>query len=340
MSDGTQDTLRERSDRNTALLRLLLERDRRLLAAGIVLLLFLAVSLVALAYPDVVGSLRTGDPTETLFQALTAATVTGVTLVLTLNQLVISQELGAVGDQRERMEAALTFRSDAADTLGTPASPPEPAAFLRALVDVAGETADTLETSLDTDDDQLRDRVESLTGSTRENAETVHDELNDARFGDYGVLSAALNFNYSWKLYAARRLREAHADELGEEARDALDEFIETLELFGPAREHFKTLYFQWELVDLSRAMLAAAIPALVVAVSTLLFFDPAKVTGATLGVPHVVLGVSAAAAVSLLPFALLLSYVLRIATVTKRTLSIGPFILRETDRETDEDWE
>jgi len=36
---------------------------------------------------------------------------------------------------------------------------------------------------------------------------------------------------------------------------------------------------------------------------------------------------------VSLVPFAILLSYILRIITVTKRTLSIGPFILRETDR-------
>jgi hypothetical protein len=31
-----------------------------------------------------------------------------------------------------------------------------------------------------------------------------------------------------------------------------------------------------------------------------------------------------------------LLAYVLRIATVAERTLSIGPFILRETSRETD----
>jgi len=43
---------------------------------------------------------------------------------------------------------------------------------------------------------------------------------------------------------------------------------------------------------------------------------------------------------VSMLPFTLLLSYILRIVTVTKRTLSIGPFILRETDRSVDVEWE
>jgi hypothetical protein len=36
----------------------------------------------------------------------------------------------------------------------------------------------------------------------------------------------------------------------------------------------------------------------------------------------------------------LLFAYVLRIATVAKRTLSIGPFILRPTDREESIDWE
>jgi hypothetical protein len=39
---------------------------------------------------------------------------------------------------------------------------------------------------------------------------------------------------------------------------------------------------------------------------------------------------------VAVAPFAVLLAYVLRIATVTGRTLSIGPFILRETERDTD----
>jgi hypothetical protein len=56
-------------------------------------------------------------------------------------------------------------------------------------------------------------------------------------------------------------------------------------------------------------------------------------------GVRPLVVVVSAGVAVSLLPFAFLLSYILRIVTVTKRTLSIGPFILRETDRSRDLNW-
>ncbi|MFB6270208.1 MAG: hypothetical protein ABEH83_09710, partial [Halobacterium sp.] len=109
--------------------------------------------------------------------------------------------------------------------------------------------------------------------------------------------------------------------------------------LFGPAREHFKTLYFQWELSELSRQLLYAAVPALAAAIAALLLFDPAQFPGATLGVSHALVVVSAAATVAVLPFALLLAYILRIITVTKRTLSIGPFVLRETDRSADVDY-
>jgi hypothetical protein len=52
------------------------------------------------------------EPIETLFQGLLTSIITGVTFVLTLSQLFLSQEQGPVGDQRERMEGAMSFRKD------------------------------------------------------------------------------------------------------------------------------------------------------------------------------------------------------------------------------------
>jgi len=118
---------------------------------------------------------------------------------------------------------------------------------------------------------------------------------------------------------------------------DALEELAGLLRLFGPAREHFKTLYFQSELIALSRAVLATALPSLVVTVAGLAFLDIGTLGGAVLGIPRNVLVVSAVISVAVAPFVVLLAHVLRIATVTGRTLSIGPFILRRTDRSTDE---
>jgi hypothetical protein len=82
--------------------------------------------------------------------------------------------------------------------------------------------------------------------------------------------------------------------------------------------------------VDLSRWIFAASFPSLMVATATLFYFDASALAGVVFGVPTSVMLVSAAVAVALLPFAVLLAYVLRIATVTKRTLSIGAFTLRD----------
>mgnify|MGYP007124883668 FL=1 len=329
VSDAPDDTMRERAGTSRVKLWLLIDADRRLVAAGFLAAVFLLLFVTGVIVPGTATLLTDGDPIETAFQPLIGGTITVVTLVLTLNQLVLSQELGAVGDQRERMEGATEFRRDVADTLGRDVMPPEPAAFLRELVIAAGQRADDVEEAL-ADDEELADEAARLVDSVRGNAEAVGDSLDAAQFGTFAVVSAALNFNYAWKLYEARRLR---ADrDLTDEQEEALAALVDVVELFGPAREHFKTLYFQWELVDLSRAVLWAAVPSLAVAFGAVLYLSAlvpgAPTTGVYLAGPLVV---SLIAALGLLPFAVLLSYVLRIATVTKRTLSIGAFTLRET---------
>jgi hypothetical protein len=203
-------------------------------------------------------------------------------------------------------------------------SPAAPAAFLRELVETTRGRAEALGAA--SDDPAVAAYVERVIG----NAETVIERLEDAQFGEFDVVRAALDYDYSWKLVVGRRLA---ADGLDEEAAAALEALLDALELFGPAREHFKTLYFRWELADLSRAMLYAAVPAIVVAAGALLYLDPADLSGATAGVAHAPVVVALATTAAVVPFALLLSYVVRIVTVTKRTLSVGPFVLRETGR-------
>jgi hypothetical protein len=342
--DAPADTMRERADESRLKLWVLTEANRLLVVALFLALVIGLLLAVGLLVSEPVAFLEEGDPIETAFQSFVGATITGVTIVVTLTQLVLSQELGAVGDQRERMQGAMAFREDAADLFEEPVSPPEPADFLRRLLAVTQDRAGTLRDSAD-DDTRLADLARSVAG----NAEGVRGSLSDARFGQFEVISAALNFNYSWKLYAARRLRAedgGHADAgderstLSESQQSALDDLIEALELFGPTREHFKTLYFQWELIDLSRVILVASIPALVVSTFMVLYYEVGTLPTLVSGLPTPVLVVSLAVGVAVLPFAVLLSYVLRIATVAKRTLSIGPFVLRTTDDGEELDWD
>ena len=325
------DTMRERAGESRAKLWVFLDADRRLVALGGLAFVFLSLVAVGVALPGPSREqLLSGDPVETAFQALITAIVTGVTLVVTLNQLVLSQELGPVGDQRDRLEGAMGFRGDVEAALDAPVSPPDPASFLQSLVELVRRRAEALRSAAGDDDGPVEAYADAVSG----NAAAVSEQLEGARFGTFDVLSAALDFNYSWKIYEARRLRAARGDDLDDAARAAVDDVVDTLSLFGPAREHFKTLYFQWELIDLSRMILYAAFPALVVALCGVFFLgDPGIVEGSVAGIDAFLVVVSLAVTVALSPFVLLLAYILRIATVAKRTLAIGPFVLRDTRR-------
>ena len=152
--------------------------------------------------------------------------------------------------------------------------------------------------------------------------------------GSFNVLLPVLNYNYSWKIHAARNLRAKYADSLSEDAEAILDELIDSLRFFSPAREHFKTLYVQWEIINISRGVLYGAMPALAIAAYMMLSFEASRLFGSALfGIDVAFLFASAMYVLMLSPFAVVLAYLVRMLTVIKRTLAIGPFVLRETEQ-------
>jgi hypothetical protein len=329
--------MRERvgTRRDRIRLRIALNMNRLVLTAVLAVGLFLFVLILGvLDASPVRAAIRSGGAPNTIFRAYVGATITGVTLVVTIDQLVLSQETGPLGDQRERMSGALDFRNAVEDFFGT-TSPPEPNAFLQALVDAANERATTLDERVaESGNDDLQDDVERFVESVVGNAEAVSDELEETQFGQYDVVRAALDFNYGIKIYRARKIREEYADDLTDDMQDALDDVIDVLEFFGPAREHIKTLFFQWELVNLSRHILYVAIPALAVSAALFIYLDAGSFPGGTLGIDNLIWVFSAGIAVASAPFLMLAAYIVRIATIAKRTLAIGPFVLRESQRD------
>jgi hypothetical protein len=323
--------LRDRADEPGWKLWLYDEADRWAVVGGLLAGVFLVLLAVGYGYSGAAAAVRSRPALSSLFQAMVVANITGVTLVLTLNQLVLSQELGAVGDQRERMEKSMSFREEVADVLDLPVSPARPARFLRAFVQVAADRARSFRGAVDGADPELVSTVDEYFDQVTAEYDRVDAELEGGQFGTFDVVSAALDLDYSRQLFAAKRIGATH--DLSGRAAAALDELVAVLELYAPAREHFKTLYFQWALIVLSRTILWAALPALLVAASMIAFFDPTAVTLRAAGVDLVPGVVAAATAVALLPFLVLVAYVLRIATVTRYTLAVGPFLLRSADR-------
>lgn len=318
------------TDRSRRVERWFLLRANRLLVAGaLTAAVFVAfVVVVSGISPPFVERMGSSDPVETLFGTMIAAVVTGTTLVVTIGQLVLTQENGPLGDQRDRMRNSMDAREITAELIESPVST-DPAAFLSDIVEAVADGADDLRASVaGSDDADLRNDVEAFADGVTRDATAAMERLDGARFGSFDVISAALGFDYGRKIARIERLSAEYEGSLSESERALLEELKSSLALYGPAREHVKTLYFQWSLIDLSQRILYAAVPALIVGGTALAAVDVTTFPGATLGVDNVVLAVGAAFAVTLSPFMLFVSYVLRILTVAKGTLAIEPLVL------------
>ncbi|UTF55801.1 hypothetical protein [Natronosalvus rutilus] len=331
---STANTMRERSGESRIKLWVLLRANRLLVSLVLTSAVFVAfVIAVAVLYPPFSRQIESGDMIDTMFSTMITVIVTGTTLVVTIGQLVLSQENGPLGDQRERMASSMDFRDFTEELIGSP-SPADPSEFLRQIIGVTAQRTTALRDSIGKNDDEnLREEVDEFAESVTGNADTVRDQLEGAQFGSFDVLFAALNFNYSWKIFQVERLANEYEESLNEEEYGLLDDLKTALSLFGPAREHIKTLYFQWALINLSQLILYAAVPALAIAGIMVAIVDAGTFPGSTLGFDHIILVVGGAFAVTLVPFMLFVSYVLRIVTIAKRTLAIEPLILRDSQR-------
>ena len=331
---GTANTMRERADESRLKLWLMLGANRLLVTALLAVGVFIAfIILGTILYPAFQADVQGGDTIETIFSTMLGAIITGTTLVLTISQLVISQENGPLGDQHERMSSTMDFREYTEELIGDPA-PADPSAFLREIINAAERRASAFRDAItDKDNDQLRGEADEFTESLTGNADEVREELDGAQFGSFDVLFAALNFNYGWKIFQVERMVNDHGEDLTDEEMTILDELKMSLSMFGPAREHIKTLYFEWALLDLSQLILYTSVPALVVAGGMLAFLGGSSISGTALGISNLLWLVSGAFTVTTLPFLLLLAYIARVATIAKRTLAIGPLILRGSQR-------
>lgn len=333
---GPGATLGERIETRQGRFRLyvLLDMNRWILTAVLTLGLFVfLLALGALDGSPLRLSIQQGGTAKTVFRAYIGAVITGVTLVVTLGQVVLSEELDPLGTQHEKMSGAMEFRRTVEQFFGT-TSPPEPHEFLRRFVETSADRVIALSREVaDNENAALCDEIDRLRADIEASADIVDDELKEAGFNAYRVIRAVLNYSYSWKIYRVRQIHNEYGESLTDDEQEALDDLTNVLELFAAAREHFKTLYIREELVNLSQTILYLAVPALGVTIAAFIYLGGGSFPGTTLGIDNLVWVFSATLAFVSMPFLLLAAYFLRIATMTKRTLAIGPFVLRRSER-------
>lgn len=326
------DTMRERVGETRVKVWFLINANRWFVTGVILVAAYLVMLLVHVFGPSSSQKLISTNVISSLFGSMVIAVVTSVTLVLTISQYVLAEEIGPLGEQRDRMSNEVDFREAVEETGDIGVAPADPARFLRTLIEIsdthARQIADTVSESPNADQlDEITEFVDGLV----EHSQKISADLEEAEFGSFQTLLPVLNYNYSWKIFAARTLRNKYAESISEDTDEAFGRLLDSLRFFGPAREHFKTLYVQWEIINISRGVLYGAMPTLAVAGYMVLEFDAAKMTGTIAGISTAYLVVSAVYVLTLIPFAVLLAYLLRVLTVMKRTLAIGPFVLRDT---------
>lgn len=310
---------------------LLLEGDRRAVIAAL-----LAGILLLLVGSGYAGVTTVDDPAAIrgIAGGMIPGLFTFLSIVLAINQLVLSQEYGSADEVRTRVQEIREFRQDVEDMTTTAPSPVVPTDFLSLVVQTVDAKAEALGKSVPPGlDTEARESIHALVDTIRTEARRANDEIDQRDQGRVNALLPVLQYSYATQLYEVRRLQNEYSDELPESTDRVLTDLIEVLELFSVARTHFRTTYTQRVLAQLSRMLLVVGVPALLAAVilhllavpSGLLFLDRYRLVV-----------VSVLLTVAFSPLAVLFAYLLRVATISERTIAVGPFVSRPSDaRET-----
>ena len=308
---------------------LLVDGSRPGIAVGITVVV--AAVLVGTDALGLVGFLD-GAPVSRFASGLTAGVFSLTTIVVTINQLILSREFTTPEESRERLEGILQFHREVEASMDLTAAPAEPTKLLELLAAAIDRRGEALRRRVeDHPDEEFRAMALSYADVVVDSSERLDRRLEVSDFGTFRALSATMSYDDAWQIYAARYLRNRYADSLDLETVDAFEELLEVLEFFSTAREHFKTIYMQRELTRFSQLIVAAGIVGLVASGLLSLLYGAG---GPAVPEPYLPYVASALVAVAVFPAALLAAYVLRTATVTRRTVSVGPILPYESPRD------
>jgi hypothetical protein len=316
---------------------LLLEGNRWAIVGGLVASVFVVALIGGLT--DVVGIAKAGFVTS-LFGGIISGLFSFVPIVVAVNQLTISELFGTPDRLRERIESVRAFRGTIEERLPDVAvSPTDPGAFLAVAARVLSREAESLrEAGTESDDTELRERIDEYVDGVIGQIEQLKARSNEENLPLIDVLLPMMGDGYAENINAARRIQAESADALTARADTLLDDLREMYRGLSILRQYYKALYIQQELAKLSRLIVYSGLSAfLVSAFLILIFADGAPPAGHGSGM---VVFVSGALAVAFAPFAVLFSFILRIATIAKRTASPGAFTPRgETPDYRQEEW-
>jgi hypothetical protein len=299
----------------------LLDGDRRLvtgIAAVVIFMFFTVITTSALA------PLATVQPLLYVFGGLISGNLTVITVVVSINQLLLSREFKSPPELRSQIDGVIDYRADVEEAAGRVA-PVDPLGFLRLLFENTRREAQRLGGLATTETgDERGAAIDEVVAEITEQADRVDSLLKRSETPTFDVLSVTLTTNYATDINRLRRIKSGGDEQPPAQVDEAIDTLVHQLQHIDIARQYFKSVYLQEELAQLSRALFYVGLPSVtLVAVGLLLMTAPAD---AIVSGPVLAVFVATVVTIGLLPITVLFAYILRIATVTQRTAATLPF--------------
>ncbi|UPV76525.1 hypothetical protein M0R89_18505 (plasmid) [Halorussus limi] len=292
-------------------------------AVTVVLLAVVAVPFVAAGLLDL-ATVTTPSRVLWFLNGTVNGLLTLVPISVGVNQIVLSHEFGSIEDLYERRRAVVEFRERVERRTETEVSSPRAAEFFRTLLDAVAETGRAFRNEWESDG-EVPDEVEAYVRSVVAEAERTSDELTEDGDTMLKTLLTVLAYDDSVQFYETRRVRDEFGAELRDETSAKLYRVEELFTEIDAGRQYLKTVVVERQLARLSRLLIYTGIPS--IAVAAVGIFTYRDVAWLTLSKP-VLVGVAAAIVVtSLVPLAVLAAYILRVATIARRTAAFGPFV-------------
>jgi len=346
--DGTESRVEDlrqyldRSEGNDLVEWVLLKGSRTAVTATLLLAVGVALVLASYTKPlDMHTMLTETNTVQALFSSLLSGAILLVSIVVSINSVVLSQEITDIENQEERISASIEYRKQVEEYIDGDVIPARPAEFLRVvLYTILRQTWQMEEWAAENNDEEFREMLDTYLEEIQREIHDARETLVESSYGTFRVLLVGLNYDYSGQLHAARRFRREYARSLTDEEDEALESLVDMLTFYATGQEYFKSLYYKKELAHLSSRLLFVSLPVIVFTSFVLLAIDAGLFPQVSvLRLTPLLLLVIVSYVVALAPYVVLTAYVLRLMTVTLRTLASGPFIL-DKGRELDSiDW-
>lgn len=293
---------------------ILLSGNRYSIASG-VLILMVGVVLISDLTQIVI---RNTSPLYYIASALITGNLTLITVVVAINQVVLSQELESPGSLRDEIESTADYRQMA---LEQTTRPTEPANFLQQLLQQTRQHTQSLEELLPESTDGEGDR---LIIDLQNHCEQIADQLEQTSDDLAKVVILLLGSNYADYIHDSHRLQAIYEENNHEQLHTTLDSLTSDVKNLDVAQQYFTTMFIKQELATLSRSLLyvgIVAVPTPIALLIELTAYTGSFIPGTKLFVLTLLTGLF-----GLVPLALLIAFLIRIATVAEEIASITPF--------------